>query len=85
MKMPDPFDREKTHRAEWTADAHRRSQQEAAQSDDEVLSCDEAEPPRKARQQKPTAIEEESLSDEFEEYEAGLEQLKQTTKKATAR
>jgi hypothetical protein len=26
MKMPDPFDREKTHRAEWTADAHRRSQ-----------------------------------------------------------
>lgn len=30
-------------------------------------------------------VEEESLSDEFEEYEAGLEQLKQTTKKTTAR
>ena len=29
--------------------------------------------------------EEESLSDEFEEYEAGLEQLKQTSKKTTAR
>jgi hypothetical protein len=26
MKTPDPFDREKTHRAEWTADAHRQSQ-----------------------------------------------------------
>lgn len=30
-------------------------------------------------------VEDECWSDEFEEYEAGLEQLKQTTKKATAR
>jgi hypothetical protein len=50
MKTSDPSDREKTHRAEWTADAHRQSQEEAAPSDDEVLSFDEDEVPRKARQ-----------------------------------
>lgn len=50
MKMSDPFDREKTHRAEWTTDAHRRSQVEAVPSDDEVLSFDEDEAPRKTRQ-----------------------------------